>query len=78
MYKTKLDDAISGLLINTEYPGTVVRWSAAYALSAIIACNTKRNEGLIPTIEAIIKREEDSAIKKIYMKALKKVQKNIK
>jgi HEAT repeat protein len=75
LYKTKLDDAINGLLINTEDPGTVVRWSAAYALGEILACNTKRNEELIPAIETIIKREEDNAVKKIYLKSLKKVKK---
>lgn len=75
LYKTKLDDAISGLLINTDYSGTVVRWSAAHALSKILACKTKRNEELIPAIEAIIKREKDNSIKKIYLIGLKKAQK---
>jgi HEAT repeat protein len=75
LYKTKLDDAIAGLLINTEDPGTVVRWSAAHALSKILAFDTKRNADLIPAIEAIVKREEDNAIKKIYLTGLKKVQK---
>jgi hypothetical protein len=75
LYKTKLDDAIGGLLINTEYPGTVVRWSTAHALSKILELKTKHNNDLIPAIEAILKREEDHAIKKIYLAALKKEQK---
>jgi HEAT repeat protein len=73
LYKTKLDDAINGLLVNTEHSGTVVRWSAAYALSKIIACKTKRNADLIPAIEAIIKREENKAIKKMYAVGLKNI-----
>lgn len=76
LYKTKLDDAIVGLLANTEYPGTVVRWSSAYAISSIILLNTKHNVDLIPAVEAIIQREENNAIRKIYSACLKKVQKS--
>jgi hypothetical protein len=76
LFKTKLDDAISGLLVNTEDPGTVVRWSAAGALSKILMLKTKHNTDLIPAIEAILKREEDNAIKKIYLAGLKKAQKS--
>lgn len=71
LFPTKLDEAIKNLLVNTEYPGTVVRWSTAGALAAIIKLKTKHNQTLVPAIEAICKREEDNAIKKIYLKALK-------
>ena len=73
LFPTKLDDAINKLLTNTEYSGTVVRWAAAFALGEIIKLKTKHNRDLIPAIEAIIKRDEDNAIKKIYQKALRKV-----
>lgn len=73
LFPTKLDKAIGNLLKNTEYPGTVVRWAAAFALGEIAKLKTKHNKDLIPAIEAIIKRDEDNAIKKIYQKALKKV-----
>lgn len=73
-FPTKLDKAIGGLLTNTEYSGTVVRWAAAFALGEIVKLKTKHNKDLIPAIEAIIKRDEDNAIKKIYEKALKKVK----
>ena len=73
LFPAKLDNAINNLLTNTEYSGTVVRWSAAFALGEIIKLKTKRNKDLIPAIESIIKRDEDNAIKKIYEKALKKV-----
>ena len=75
LYKTKLDDAINGLLINTKHSGTVVRWSAAYALGEIVLCKTKRNSDLIPAIEAIVKREDNNAINKIYLATFKKLEK---
>ena len=73
LFPTELDNAIGNLLTNTEYSGTVVRWAAAFALGEIVKLKTKHNKDLIPAIEAIIKRDEDNAIKKIYQKALKKV-----
>jgi HEAT repeat protein len=73
LFPTKLDNAIGNLLTNSEYSGTVVRWAAAFALGEIVKLKTKHNKDLIPAIEAIIKRDEDNAIKKIYQKALKKV-----
>ena len=71
LYPNKLDKAISNLLTNTEYSGTVVRWSVAFALGEIIKLKTMRNKDLVPAIEAILKRDEDNAIKKIYRAALK-------
>jgi HEAT repeat protein len=73
LFPGKLNDAIKNLLTNTEYPGTVVRWSAAYALGEIIKLKTKRNKDLIPAIEAICKREEENSIRKIYLAAIKKI-----
>jgi HEAT repeat protein len=75
LFLSKLDEAINGLLINSEYPGTVVRWSAAHALAKIIALKTKHNTELIPAVHAIVKREEDNAIKKIYLAGIKKAEK---
>jgi HEAT repeat protein len=70
LYPAKLDKAIANLLTNSEFPGTVVRWSAAYALGEIVKLGTKRNKDLIPAVEAIIRRESDNAIRKIYLAAL--------
>lgn len=75
LFKTKLDKAVSGLLANTEHPGTVVRWSAAQALGKIVALKTKHNAQLVPAIEAILKREDNNAIRKIYTTGLKKAEK---
>lgn len=75
LFPKLLKKAIASLLANTEHAGTVVRWSAAGALSKIIQCRTSLNKELVPAIEAIEKREQDNAIKKIYQQGLKKAAK---
>ncbi|MBI3233426.1 MAG: HEAT repeat domain-containing protein [Bacteroidetes bacterium] len=75
LYTTHLDEAIKNLLVNTEHEGTVVRWSAAFALGEIVKLKTAHNQKLIPAIESICLREEKNSIKKIYMAALKYIQK---
>jgi hypothetical protein len=75
LFPKLLNNAVVNLLDNTEHGGTVVRWSAATALSKIILLNTALNKELIPTAEAIIQREEDNAVNKIYQQALKKSKK---
>ena len=67
----KLDKAIKNLVLNSEHTGTVVRWSAAYALAQIIRIKTLQNKKLIPVIKSIYNREEKNSIKKIYADALK-------
>lgn len=74
LFKKDLDAAISKLLVNTEDEGTVVRWSAAYALGEILKLNTAYNTDLVPAVKAIAEREEKNSIKKIYIAALKKVK----
>lgn len=71
-YTDRIEEAIPPLLENTEHSGTVVRWSAAYALSEILMLRTTFNHDLIPSVEAIIKREEKNSIRKMYTAALKK------
>ena len=73
LYPGKLGKAIANLLNNSESPGTVVRWSAAFALGQIVKLRTRYNRDLIPAVEGIIRREPDNAIKKIYQAALKDV-----
>lgn len=71
-FQKNLDKAIGNLLVNTEHDGTVVRWSAAYALGEIVKLKLKHNKDLIPAIETIIQREEKNSIRKIYLDALQK------
>ena len=72
LHPKQLNEAIVNLLVNTEHTGTVVRWSAAFALGEIIKLKTSHNKELIPAIEAVCEREEKNSIKKIYLDALKK------
>lgn len=67
-----LDLAIQNLLVNTEHTGTVVRWSAAFALGQIVQTSTNHSKNLIPTLQTICEREEKNSIKKIYTTAFKK------
>jgi len=71
LFPGKLDKAIVNLLMNTEHAGTVVRWSAAYALGEIVKVKNKSSKKLIPAIHRIIAREEKNSIRKIYISALK-------
>src|SRR5437016_4800641 len=64
LFPTKLNVAIANLLTNSEYHGTVVRWASAFALGEILKLKTKHNKDLLPAIEAICNREEDTGIKK--------------
>lgn len=77
LFADKLDDAIKHLLHNSEHEGTVVRWSAAFALGEILKLKTTHNSDLLPAIEAIVNREEKNSIKKIYLDALKRVAKQL-
>lgn len=74
LFPKLLDTPIKNLLINAEHSGTVVRWSAAYALGEIIKLKTSHNKILVPTLESVCAREEKNSIKKIYMAAFKKTQ----
>lgn len=71
LFPGKTEKAINSLLANSEFPGTVVRWSAAFALGEIVKLKTGSNKYLIPAIESIIKREDNNAVRKIYQAALK-------
>ena len=72
LFPGKLAEAIKNLLQNSEHEGTVVRWSAAFALGEILKLKTKHNKELLPAVESIVRREEENSIRKIYAAALKK------
>lgn len=73
LFKDDLAHAIKNLLDNSEHDGTVVRWSAAFALGEILKLKTKHNKDLLPAVESILKREEKNSIKNIYLSSLKKL-----
>lgn len=70
-----VDKALSRLLVNTEDPGTVVRWSSAYAIGEIYKLNLHELPHLGNTLQAILQREQKNSIRKIYEDAIKKSQK---
>lgn len=76
LFPTKLNKPIGNLLTNAEDNSTVVHWASAYALGEILKLNTKHNKDLLPAIEAICKREEDSGVKKKYLAAIKEINKS--
>lgn len=73
LHEERLVKAIDNLLDNASHPGTVVRWSAAFALGEIIKLRTPHNARLIPAADAFCGTERDNAIRSHYLKALKKV-----
>jgi hypothetical protein len=64
------EGAIPALLEMTEHNGTVVRWSAAHALSQIFLSDTQDVWQLNNIIGGIVLRDEKESIRKIYHKAL--------
>jgi len=74
LFKNDLENAINNLLKNATYDGTVVRWSAAFALVEIIKLETEYNKKLLPKINKICEKEEKPNIKKMYMDIIKKIK----
>lgn len=75
LYPDKIKNAIQNLIENTNHEGTVVRWSAAFALGEILKLQTNHNVDLLKIIETICESEEKNSIKKIYTAAIKKLGK---
>lgn len=73
LFPILLPHAIEKLIVNTNHEGTVVRWSAAFALSEIIKTKSGLNKDLVPALKNICEKEEKDSIKKIYLKAFKKI-----
>lgn len=77
-YPEKAALAIPNLIGNISNEGTVVRWSTAYAMTAIASCNKKALEQLAPLFEEQLEKEENNGVRKIYEKALKSLNKQNK
>lgn len=73
VWPEKAGAAVPALLLNADDEGTVVRWSAAYALTRIAGHNAKLRRGLIQKMEAILKKESNNGVKNVYLKGLKKI-----
>ena len=66
----KVKDAVPKLLENTKDKGTVVRWSAAFALTEIVKSNPEMQKELVPEFKEILERENNKGVKNIYVKYL--------
>ncbi|MBK0404244.1 HEAT repeat domain-containing protein [Adhaeribacter sp. BT258] len=75
LFPENLETAVTNLLVNTEHEGTVVRWSAAFALGQILKTKAPVTKDLIPAAENIASREEKNSIRKFYLDALKQIKK---
>lgn len=74
-FPAQLAPSIKNLLLNTDNPGTVVRWATAYALAEILKLKTAANGKLLPAIEALCEKEADDGVKKKYLDGIKKAKK---
>jgi HEAT repeat protein len=70
-YPELAEEAIPELLTNTEHAGTVVRWSAAFALGEISKLEGKWQKELRATLLTISQLEVNKGVRKIYERALK-------
>lgn len=75
LYPKDLEKSIESLINNTNDKGTVVRWSAAYALSRIVILPEYANSKLYNQMVEICEKEEKNSIKNIYLKAFQKLKK---
>ena len=75
LFRQRLPEAVPALLTNSEHPGTVVRWSAATALAAIVKLKTPLNSTLLPALQSLAEKEEKNSIRKIYLDGIKKANK---
>lgn len=75
LYPGRTEEAVAALLPNTSNDGTVVRWATAHGLAKVISMRTSLNGKLVPKVKAILKKEEEISIRKIYEAAIKKASK---
>ena len=78
VFPDKVMTAIPALLANTSFDGTVVRWSAAFALSEIVKNVPASRDELVPKIKTILEHETQHGIQVVYQKVLKALDKETK
>lgn len=75
LFPEKATKAIPGLMENVKNDGTVVRWSAAFALTEIAKNNPLTQKELIPYFDEMIDNEKENGVRNVYVKAMKILQK---
>ncbi|MFZ5433983.1 MAG: hypothetical protein ACOZB3_09450 [Calditrichota bacterium] len=73
-FPQQVTPAIPALLANTREDGTVVRWSAAFALTEIAKYNSQSHRQLVPFFKKSADTET-GGVKTLYVKALKQLAK---
>ena len=71
IFSGKLNLVVPKLLENSKNEGTVVRWSAAYALTEIAKNNPGLRDKLTGVFKKILKTEKQNGVRNIYLKTLK-------
>ncbi len=67
-FPDKVKEAIPKLLENTKDKGTVVRWSAAFALTEIAKSNKKVQTRLVSEFKKILERETNKRVRNMELK----------
>jgi len=62
-------------LKNSSDKGTVIRWSAAFALGEIAKSNSNAQKTLLPKMKELVMKETNNGVKNVYLKALKVIEK---
>ncbi|MEM2742222.1 MAG: hypothetical protein QXG39_07585 [Candidatus Aenigmatarchaeota archaeon] len=71
----KIKETIPKLLENAKDKGTVVRGSAAFALTEIAKSNTRLQKEFTHQFNDIVEKESNKGVKNIYLKCLESVEK---
>jgi HEAT repeat protein len=74
-FPQEVEPAIKNLIENTCDEGPVVKWSAAFALTEIGKNNKETRKKLVPLFKEKARNESNNGVKKIYLKALKFIEK---
>ena len=75
LFPNKLTKATNHLLDNCRHEGTVVRWSAAFALGEILKLKGTGHEELAKAISLLAEMETNTGVKNNYLKAIKVIEK---
>jgi hypothetical protein len=70
-----VEKAIPKLLGNLKDKSTVVRWCASFALTEIAKHNIKKQKELVLLFHKLVKTEQNSGVRNLYVKALKEIDK---
>lgn len=71
-YPQQIASSVPELIKNSKQDnGTVVRWSAAFALTEIVRSSSKMEKQLLPKFRKMIDAEKNNGVKKFYIKTLR-------